>query len=86
MIQLAQLSWEYFCFYQFCVPAKYTDFHGALYTIRYDKYSFTKNSQRGKFSSLLLPDNLMNTTHTIVIIQVNQIKQFFFDTILQKLL
>lgn len=28
----------------------------------------------------------MNTTHTIVIIQVNQIKQTFFDTLLQKLL
>lgn len=28
----------------------------------------------------------MNTTHTIVIIQVSQIKQTFFETILQKLL
>lgn len=78
MIQFAQLSWEYFCFYQFYVPAKYTDFHGAFCTISYDKYSFTKNSQRGKYASLLLSDNLMNTTHTIVTKKGNKIKQTFF--------
>lgn len=77
MIQFAKLSWEYFCFYQFCVPAKYMDFQGALCTISYDKYNFTNNSQRGKFPSLLLSDNWMNTTNTIVIIQVNQINQIF---------